>query len=72
MKLKAVTKFAAFTSLLVTLFYVATVIRSLAELSKGHMKWEDNWLYFLSMPVYFAWNIALTVFFFTLVAKQKE
>jgi hypothetical protein len=72
MKLKTVTKFVAITSLVVALFHIATMIRSLAELSSGHMKWEDNWLYLISMPVYFVWNIALTVFFFTLAARQKD
>jgi hypothetical protein len=72
MKLKNVTLFAAVTQLLTMLCLIASDIHGLMQLSSGHMSLEDNWMYFLSMPIYFLSNIALNVFLFTLAAKQKN
>jgi hypothetical protein len=72
MKLKSATLFAAVTQLLTMLCLIASDVRGLMQLSSGHMSLEDNWTYFLSMPIYLLSGIALNVFLFTLAAKQKK
>ena len=72
MKLKTVTLIAAIAQLPVLLIQVVSDIRSMIMLAHGNMKWEDSWLYFISMPFSLVWGIALSFFFFTLVSKQKD
>ena len=72
MRLRTATLFAAITQLLAVLCMAVSNIRSLTELIKGPMKWNDNWMYLLSMPVYLLSQIALTVFLFNLVVKQNK
>jgi hypothetical protein len=72
MKLKTVTLFAAITQLLAVLCGLTNCIRSVVELVNGHMQWKYNWIYLLSEPFYLLAGAALTVFLFTLFAKQGK
>ena len=72
MNLKTVTLFAAVTLLLANLCQITSDIRGLMELASGHVKFEQSWLYFLTMPFYLLAWIALDVFLFTLAVKQKN
>jgi hypothetical protein len=72
MKLKRITKTVAVAQLFLLLLLVVNIIRELSELASGHMQWEHNWFYILSLPFYLFSNLAMTVFFFTLANRQKD
>jgi hypothetical protein len=72
MNLKTVTLFAAITQLLAVLCGLAVCIRNVIELVAGHMEWKYNWMYLLTEPFYLLAGAALTVFLFTLFAKQGK
>jgi hypothetical protein len=72
MKLKTITMLAAIGQLLALFCLIAQMIRSLVQLANGGSKWEYEWMYILSMPVFLFSGIMLTVFLFTLAVKQKD
>ena len=67
MRLKTVTLLAAITQLLTVLCSIFSYVRFFQKI-----RWADNAEWFLMQPIYLLGHIMLTVFLFTLVAKQKS